>query len=140
MQRLIYTSPVITVIHNELCNEGKNADSENNNQLKTKKQNFKDWREIRLKNINKYPKSDNYILKFGFNISSWPKYWHYWKERGGKSTLIDVFLNLLPLDHGEILIDGNKINTDLQSWRNEIGYVPQSILLDDTLKKILLLG
>ena len=32
--------------------------------LKTKKQNFKDWREIRLKNINyKYPKSDNYILK-----------------------------------------------------------------------------
>ena len=64
LQRLIYTSPVIKVIHNELCNEGKNADSENNNQLKTKKQNFKDWREIRLKNINyKYPKSDNYILK-----------------------------------------------------------------------------
>ena len=39
------------------------------------------------------------------------------------------------------MIDGNKINTDLQSWRNEIGYVPQSIfLLDDTLKKNIALG
>ena len=143
LQRLIYTSPVITVIHNELCNEGKNADSENNNQLKTKKQNFKDWREIRLKNINyKYPKSDNYILKnLDLIFHRGQSIGIIGKSGEGKSTLIDVFLNLLPLDHGEILIDGNKINTDLQSWRNEIGYVPQSIfLLDDTLKKNIALG
>lgn len=143
LQRLIYTSPVIKVIHNELCNEGKNADSENNNQLKTKKQNFKDWREIRLKNINyKYPKSDNYILKnLDLIFHRGQSIGIIGKSGEGKSTLIDVFLNLLPLDHGEILIDGNKINTDLQSWRNEIGYVPQSIfLLDDTLKKNIALG
>ena len=143
LQRLIYTSPVITVIHNELSNEGKNADSENNNQLKIKKKNFKDWREIRLKNINyKYPKSDNYILKnLDLIFHRGQSIGIIGKSGEGKSTLIDVFLNLLPLDHGEILIDGNKINTDLQSWRNEIGYVPQSIfLLDDTLKKNIALG
>ena len=143
LQRLIYTSPVITVIHNELINENKNADSENNNQLKTKKKSFKDWREIRLKNINyKYPKSDNYILKnLDLIFHRGQSIGIIGKSGEGKSTLIDVFLNLLPLNNGEILIDGNKINTDLESWRNEIGYVPQSIfLLDDTLKKNIALG
>ena len=42
---------------------------------------------------------------------------------------------------GEILIDGNKKVYCNQSWRNNIGYVSQSIyLLDDTIKNNIALG
>ena len=60
----------------------------------------------------------------------------------GKSTLIDVIMSLLYPATGFIKID-NKIITSSNSrnWRNNIGYVPQSIfLLDDTLEKNIAFG
>lgn len=52
----------------------------------------------------------------------------------GKSTTVDLILGLLNSDSGKILIDGIDINSNLNSWRSQIGYVSQSIyLIDDTL-------
>ncbi len=53
----------------------------------------------------------------------------------GKSTLIDVVMGLLKPSDGELIIDGKKIsNKNVASWRDQIGYVPQSIyLVDDSI-------
>jgi len=54
----------------------------------------------------------------------------------GKSTLIDIILGLLNPTNGSIKIDNVDIQTNLRSWQNQIGYVPQEIYLtDDTLRK-----
>jgi len=51
----------------------------------------------------------------------------------GKTTLVDTILGLLTLERGEILVDGTKIDrSNVQAWRNAMGYVPQSIYLTDS--------
>jgi len=53
----------------------------------------------------------------------------------GKSTLVDILLGLLTPDEGEVSVDGYDIQRSLRGWQEQIGYVPQSILLtDDTLR------
>ena len=58
----------------------------------------------------------------------------------GKSTLVDILMGLLEPQDGYLSIDGIKIE-DTSSWKNKIGYVPQSIyLIDDTLEKNIAFG
>lgn len=60
---------------------------------------------------------------------------------GGKSTLVDVILGLLPPDQGAVLCDGNAIADDLGAWHKRIGFVPQHIyLIDDSLRKNVAFG
>ncbi|MFK5892714.1 MAG: ABC transporter ATP-binding protein [Pseudomonadota bacterium] len=48
----------------------------------------------------------------------------------GKTTLADIIMGLLDVSSGEIIVDGTVIKKDMwKSWRNSIGYVPQSIFL-----------
>ncbi|TYQ25771.1 ABC transporter ATP-binding protein [Pseudanabaena sp. UWO310] len=59
----------------------------------------------------------------------------------GKTTLIDVLLGLLIPSQGEILVDGKNILTNLESWQQQIGYIPQSIYLsDDTIRNNIAFG
>jgi ATP-binding cassette, subfamily B, bacterial PglK len=63
------------------------------------------------------------------------------KSGAGKTTLVDVILGLLAAQIGDIKVDGTSIYTDLRSWQNMIGYVPQTIfLVDDTLEKNIAFG
>jgi ABC-type bacteriocin/lantibiotic exporter with double-glycine peptidase domain len=59
----------------------------------------------------------------------------------GKSTLVDLIMGLQIPNKGEILID-NKPNFQIsQNWRNNIGYVSQSIyLIDDSIKSNIAFG
>ena len=60
----------------------------------------------------------------------------------GKTTLIDLVLGLHTPQHGEILIDGQRLDeSNLKSWQRNIGYVPQDVfLIDDTITKNIALG
>ena len=62
------------------------------------------------------------------------------KTGAGKSTLVDIILGLQIPSNGNLFLDSKNINDISHNWRGIIGYVPQNLyLLDDTLKKILLL-
>ena len=50
----------------------------------------------------------------------------------GKSTLIDILSGLVVADKGQFLVDGVNIKDNLLGWRQNIGYVPQTIVLTDS--------
>jgi ABC-type multidrug transport system fused ATPase/permease subunit len=64
------------------------------------------------------------------------------KSGSGKSTLMDILLGLLELQQGELLVDGIVINkTNVHSWQNLVGYIPQFIYLaDDTIAQNIAFG
>lgn len=53
----------------------------------------------------------------------------------GKTTAIDILLGLLPLQAGQVLVDGIDIREDYDGWLAHLGYIPQMIfMLDDTIR------
>jgi len=51
----------------------------------------------------------------------------------GKSTIANLLLGLYPIEHGQILIDGDDIECySLSSWRALVGYVDQDVMLLNT--------
>jgi ATP-binding cassette subfamily C protein len=55
------------------------------------------------------------------------------KSGSGKTTLVDLMVGLHAPRSGEIRIDGIPLSSlDLESWRRQVGYVPQETLLFNT--------
>ena len=103
--------------------------------------NFKD--KITLKNVDfKYAKTRNLVLKnISLEIKKGETVGFIGPSGSGKSTLIDLILGLLEPEHGEILIDKTPLNSNIRSWQDKIGYVPQSIYLtDDSLRSNIAFG
>lgn len=52
---------------------------------------------------------------------------------GGKSTLIDLILGLLPASSGQVLINGKPLGTEtMRAWQRRVAHVPQNIFLADS--------
>ncbi len=63
------------------------------------------------------------------------------KSGSGKTTLVDIILGLLEPKAGDILVDGKSIYSNLRSWQDMVGYIPQSIfLIDDTVERNIAFG
>jgi ATP-binding cassette, subfamily B, bacterial PglK len=59
----------------------------------------------------------------------------------GKSTLLDIVMGLLLPTSGQVLANGASIHADISAWRRQIGYVPQTLALDDdTLRRNIAYG
>ena len=59
----------------------------------------------------------------------------------GKSTLVNIILGLLSPNCGNIIVDGVNIFSNLKSWQQNTGYVPQTIsLIDDSLRRNIAFG
>ena len=50
----------------------------------------------------------------------------------GKTTLLNILLGFIVPDRGQVLLDGEDlVNINLQTWHNQIGYVPQEVFIAD---------
>jgi ATP-binding cassette, subfamily B, bacterial PglK len=59
----------------------------------------------------------------------------------GKSTLLDLILGLLSPTSGEVLVDGDPIESRLSAWLSNIGMVPQAVfLIDDSIRRNVAFG
>jgi ABC-type multidrug transport system fused ATPase/permease subunit len=59
----------------------------------------------------------------------------------GKSTLMDVLLGMISPDTGSVTIDGVDIESNINGWQKNIGYVPQTVYLtDSTIKSNIAFG
>lgn len=59
----------------------------------------------------------------------------------GKTTLADIILGLLPPVSGTVKMDDKNVYANLKSWRQKLGYIPQSIYLsDDTIRNNVAFG
>jgi ATP-binding cassette, subfamily B, bacterial PglK len=55
---------------------------------------------------------------------------------GGKTTLTDLIIGILPPTHGAVTVDGVDIQTALPAWFRKLGVVPQMVFLtDDTVRR-----
>lgn len=94
-------------------------------------------REITLDRITfRYPLSVSPILQnFCLTIPKNQSIGIAGPSGSGKSTLVDLLLGLHWAEIGSIIVDGVALTqTNLNSWRELVGYVPQDIyLLDDTI-------
>tara|TARA_B100000886_G_scaffold326935_1_gene273884 strand:- start:65 stop:1849 length:1785 start_codon:yes stop_codon:yes gene_type:complete len=147
LQRLIYTAPVVKVISQELGDSNVDEKVLFDEKIKIEKSkkvlDLRNWKEIKISNINyKYPGSNEFVLNnLSLNFSRGQSIGIVGKSGEGKSTFIDILLNLLPLNSGSILIDNLDVEKNILSWRSQIGYVPQEIfIIDDTLKRNIALG
>jgi len=91
--------------------------------------------ELRLNNVSfNYPGVSRYAVdKVCLSIKANTSVGIIGASGSGKSTLVDILLGLLHAQHGEIRVDGQVLNnTNIRSWQNNIGYVPQVIFLADS--------
>lgn len=59
----------------------------------------------------------------------------------GKTTLADIILGLLSPVSGVVRMDQHNVYENLRSWREKLGYIPQSIYLsDDTIRNNVAFG
>jgi len=125
-------------INNELKNHHTNQNRQKNNKIEQ----F-DFKEINFVNVDfKYPSQNKLVLKdINLKISKNENISIIGESGSGKSTLIDLFMGLQTPNQGKILINGREINKNLNNWQNSIGYIPQSIYLqDETIEKNIAFG
>ncbi|MHA3116311.1 ABC transporter ATP-binding protein [Acinetobacter sp. ANC 4635] len=101
--------------------------------------------QIELRNVSYAYPSDphkNVLENFSLVIPCKSSIGIIGKSGSGKSTLMDILLGLLEPQQGELLVDGIVINkTNVHSWQNLVGYIPQFIYLaDDTVAQNIAFG
>jgi ABC-type multidrug transport system fused ATPase/permease subunit len=99
---------------------------------KTKPIAFK--KSIQLEKIGfHYPSNKSYILKnINLTIKKGSRIGFVGETGGGKSTLLDIVMGLLPVSQGNLKVDGKIIDSkNSRSWQAHIAHVPQSIFLSD---------
>lgn len=102
----------------------------------TQKINFNN--KIELKNINfSYNDNKEIIKNLSLEINKGDFIGIIGLSGAGKSTLADIIMGLLPIDNGEILVDGIKLtHKNFASFRHIIGYVPQQVnVMDKSFKE-----
>ena len=139
MQAMNFGIPVIDVLSRELDFEGTEDDAESDDP--SDRMIFE--KEISVRGISfaygngaKSALNDvNMSIGFGESIGL------IGPSGSGKSTMVDTILGLFKPQKGNVLVDEVCISTNLRSWRNQIGYVQQTIfLIDKSIRKNIAFG
>ncbi len=142
-QTIRYARPVVDLIIEEFKNfEKHNLDLKfNNKKEKVNKISFTE--NIRFENCSfRYSKnSDSVLSEINILISKGETIGIIGESGSGKSTFVDLFMGLLMFSEGSMFVDGEDVSNNIQGWQKNIGYVPQSIYInDDTLAKNIAFG
>ena len=88
-----------------------------------------------------YPEKKNVLRNINLEIKEGEAIGIFGESGSGKSTLVNLITGLFTPSGGKIYSDGKEIAKNIFSWRENIGYVPQSIfLLDDSIKNNIAFG
>ena len=89
---------------------------------------------IRFEDVTySYPNTDKAVLDgVSFEIKKGFEVGIVGTTGAGKSTLVDILLGLLRPTRGKVTVDGVDISTNIRSWQDLVGYVPQTIFLIDS--------
>ena len=136
MQSMKYLMPSVDTIFNEI----KNNIGREVNYNSSEKYTFKNH--IEFKNITfGFVEEQSVLENINLKIKKGQTIGFIGESGSGKSTLVDMIIGLHEPISGEILIDGINDFQISQSWRNNIGYVSQTIyLIDDSIVKNIALG
>ena len=100
-------------------------------------------RDIRLNGITfAYPNTDKLIFnEADMEIPIGSSVGVMGHSGAGKSTIVDIMLGLLKLEHGTITVDDVSVSDHYAQWLSHIGYIPQNIyMLDDSIKHNIAFG
>lgn len=89
---------------------------------------------IQLKDVwFRYSVNQSWVLKgVDISISKGDRIGVIGQSGGGKSTLIDILMGLLTSERGQLVVDGQLIDSEnVAFWQSLIAHVPQSIYLAD---------
>jgi ATP-binding cassette subfamily B multidrug efflux pump len=88
--------------------------------------------ELEFRNVSfKYPNSENWVLEnVSFKVAAGRSSAITGTTGSGKSTVALLMMRFMDPTSGEIFIDGKNLKTvNLQSYRSQVGYVPQEVFL-----------
>lgn len=128
LQVVRFAFPVVNILHADL-----NVDLASEGMAEGDPRQLKNFRELALQRVSfRYPGSEDYSLRdVSVVIQKGQSVGIVGSSGAGKSTLVDLILGLMQPDEGEVQVDGVNIAGNLGGWQSTIGYVPQSIYLND---------
>jgi ATP-binding cassette subfamily C protein len=90
----------------------------------------------------RYPEADRHALRaIDLTVRGGEAIGIVGPSGGGKSTLADVILGILPPERGVIKADGLDVHRNLGAWHRLLGYIPQTVyLFDGTIEQNIALG
>ena len=87
---------------------------------------------IELMNVDFSYQNKSVLNDISLTINKGDKIAFVGKSGSGKSTLVDLIIGLYQPNNGIVTVDNTVINeSNLQSWRSQIGYIPQQVYLFD---------
>ncbi len=129
---LTFYKPSLKILFNEIVNYPKNIKIKPSI-INQENFYFKDL--IEIKNVDFSYNDENRVIKVFDNanmkIKKGDMVGIIGETGSGKSTLIDIILGLLDTSKGDVLVDNINIKNNKKGWNNLIGYVPQTVFLND---------
>ena len=132
INNIIYSQQNLIIINEEISKKIK--------PIKDKRI-IKNFKKITFKNVKFNYEENNNNLSINLKIYNNNFYGLIGESGSGKSTFINLILNLIEPCRGQVLIDNFKIQDCSNSFRKIIGYVPQEVMIiEGTLKNNIALG
>lgn len=121
--QIVFNYKALEIVHNDLM---YNSEKLGNRDISLNK-------EIVIKDLNFEYEANRVILKdINLIIQKGSKIAFIGESGSGKSTLVDVIIGLYKPKSGMLLSSNIKIDdSNIKSWRNKVGYIPQSVYLFD---------